>query len=612
MSTFKLSTLTLALLASGLTFPSYSAEDTTDNTAVQNEEIEVLQVMGIQRSLKESQAEKMTNDSIVEAISAEDIGKLPDISIAESLARLPGVAAQRLDGRANVISIRGLAPDFSTATLNGREQTTVSDNRSVEYDQYPSELLNKVVVYKTGDASLTTQAVAGVVDMQTISPLSHGEQSINIGVKGEMNDLGALNSGSTDKGYRANISYIDQFMNDTLGVAFGYTKMQSPNQEERWNSWGYPEHPETGAKVLGGVKPYVRSSELKRDGYLGVIEYAPNDKLSTKLDIFYTDFEDEQILRGIEIPMQWGNSDQNGGIEAITVENGLVTEGLLRDARVLIRNDVNRRSADTFSAGWNANYQLTDNFSINADISMSDTKRQDFGLETYASTGRGDANGATDNLPFILDGNGKAMFGHSLDYSDPNLIKLGGAFNWGNSNVMPTDAQDGFVNTIDIDDSLKTFRLGAEYYIDGDVLSSIEFGLHYSDRHKKKRDNGLYLTLSNYPATLDVPAEYLQDSTSLDFIGLGNVLSYDALGLYNSGVYTEISQNDVVPSRANNSWDVYEKVTTGFTKVNLVTDLWGRPLKGNIGLQVIHTDQSSDGNTIGVDENGIVQTVPIN
>lgn len=79
---------------------------------------------------------------IVEAISAEDIGKLPDNSIAESLVRLPGLAGQRLNGCQQVISIRGLAPDFSTALLNGRQQVSAGDNRGVEFDQYPSELLS--------------------------------------------------------------------------------------------------------------------------------------------------------------------------------------------------------------------------------------------------------------------------------------------------------------------------------------------------------------------------------------------------------------------------------------------------------------------------------------
>jgi iron complex outermembrane recepter protein len=98
-------------------------------------------------------SKKKNADSIVEAVSAEDLGKLPDNSIAESLARLPGVTAQRVEGRDQVLSIRGLAPKFGVTLLNGREMVSSGDSRSVEYDQYPSELINAGIVYKTPDAA---------------------------------------------------------------------------------------------------------------------------------------------------------------------------------------------------------------------------------------------------------------------------------------------------------------------------------------------------------------------------------------------------------------------------------------------------------------------------
>ena len=103
-------------------------------------------VTGIRASLQNSARIKRNQATIVEVISAEDIGKLPDVSIADSLARLPGVTAQRLDGRDQRLSVRGLGPDFGMTLLNGREQVTVGDNRGVEYDQYPAEFFSNVVV----------------------------------------------------------------------------------------------------------------------------------------------------------------------------------------------------------------------------------------------------------------------------------------------------------------------------------------------------------------------------------------------------------------------------------------------------------------------------------
>jgi len=139
-------------------------------------EVGEIVVTGIRRSIEASISAKANNTSIVEVISAEDIGKLPDVSIAESLARLPGVTMQRLDGRSQQISIRGLGPDFTTALLNGRELVTTGDNRGVEFDQFPSELLGSVVVYKTPDAALIGQGLAGTVDLRTVRPLAYGRR----------------------------------------------------------------------------------------------------------------------------------------------------------------------------------------------------------------------------------------------------------------------------------------------------------------------------------------------------------------------------------------------------------------------------------------------------
>ncbi len=106
--------------------------------------IEEVLVAGIRASLIDSIGTKRDSTSIVEVISAEDIGKLPDSSIAESLARLPGLAAQRLDGRASRVSIRGFGEDEGATTFNGREQVSIGDNRGVEFDLYPSEIMTGI------------------------------------------------------------------------------------------------------------------------------------------------------------------------------------------------------------------------------------------------------------------------------------------------------------------------------------------------------------------------------------------------------------------------------------------------------------------------------------
>ncbi len=126
-----------------------------------DEVVEEVVVTGIRHSIETSIATKRESTSIVEAVSAEDIGRLPDTSIADSIARLPGVTAQRIEGRPAAISIRGLSEDYAGALLNGRQVVSSGEGRSAEYDQFPSELVSQVMVYKTVDAGRGRPGLVG-------------------------------------------------------------------------------------------------------------------------------------------------------------------------------------------------------------------------------------------------------------------------------------------------------------------------------------------------------------------------------------------------------------------------------------------------------------------
>lgn len=201
MKTFKPNLITSALFASSMALSMGAiAQEAEENQQQQAEEdVEVIQVSGFRRSIVESMNTKRFSSSVVEAISAEDIGKLPDSSIAESIARLPGLTAQRLDGRASRVSIRGFGENESATTFNGREQVSIGDNRGVEFDLYPSEIMSGVTVYKTPDASIEAEGIAGVIDMQTVSPLSKGERVVQFNGQLEKTSHEKLNPDGDDQ-----------------------------------------------------------------------------------------------------------------------------------------------------------------------------------------------------------------------------------------------------------------------------------------------------------------------------------------------------------------------------------------------------------------------------
>ncbi|MEE2002091.1 TonB-dependent receptor [Alkalimonas sp. MEB108] len=623
MNKFKLSLLTMAMATVGIShFGAYALESDTE-AAAEEDSVEVISVRGFRRSLQESQNLKMFNSSFVEAISAEDIGKLPDSSIAESLARMPGLAAQRLDGRASRITIRGFGENESATTFNGREQVSISDNRGVEFDLYPSEIMSQVVVYKTPDARLEAEGIAGVIDLRTVSPLSRDERVVQVNGQYERTSFGKLNPDGNNAGMRGTFAYIDQFADNTLGVAIAATTMKSPNQEKRWNAWGYDgaqQSVEWGAGIdagdfelsndfviLGGAKPFARSSTLRRDSILAVVEYLPNDRLKLTADALYVDFSDEKILRGIEVPGVWA-----GGNTLIReVSDGVVSQGTITN-RAVVRNDYEVRDATLKAFGFNANYDLTDYITLDFDISRSTVKRQIWSMENYSGTGRGDGVGATDTIDYVLDPDGTgAIFTPTLDYSDWNLILLGAPLSWGNGVTIPGDAQDGFINTPEIDGDLTTLRLAANHALDNaGPISSLDYGISYKDRSKTKRSEGYYLTLTSYPGALaPVPEQYRLGFTDLSFLGFGNMIAYDSRGLVRDGFYnlTPESLND--PSHLARSWTVNEQVTAIFAQANLDTEIADFALSGNVGLRYVQTKQDSQGfGNYVVD--GIVQSVP--
>lgn len=604
----------VAVLAFAGGASAQAAQEPQDDTT----QVDEIVVTGIRSSIESSIAAKRQNSSIVEVVTAEDIGKLPDVSIAESLARLPGLATQRLDGRAQVISIRGLAPDFTTSLLNGREQVSSGDNRGVEFDQYPSELLGSVLVYKTPDSALIGQGLAGTADLRTIRPLEYGRRAIALNARYEWNDYGALNSGTEDTGQRYSLSFIDQFLDGKLGVVLGYAHMSTPYQAERFNAWGYPNSGPGGALLIGGAKPYVQSSELNRDGYLATVEFRPNDRWHSTFDAFYSEFDNTQILRGIEFPLAWGGQSENfpgacvGGVQTpdcrpgpslrpgATIEDGMVVAGTFDNVKGVVRNDGNRRTAELTSVGWNNEFQLNDAWSATFDLSYSKADRTDVVLETNAGTGRNVA-GVLDTLSFVTTPEG-TTFTSALDYSNPALILLTSAQGWGGG-VFPAGipgGQDGFINSPSVIDELSSVRGEFARDIDtGGPFSRIAFGVNVTSRDKELELERYYLSLHanvldpTHTTSVPVPAAYLLEPTQLDYLGLGGMISYDPFALVDSGIYDLIAPQD--DNLLAFGWSVSETVVTSYWKADIDSTLFGVPVTGNMGFQVVYTDQSSDG-----------------
>lgn len=547
------------------------ADKTTDETIV---------VTGFRAALRSAVSTKKRSEQIVESVTAEDIGKLPDNGIGESIARLPGISAQRSQGRANIISIRGFGPDFSVTTLNGREQTTTNDSRAVEFDQFPSEILNQVVVYKTPAANLTSQGLVGTIDLRTIRPLDAGKRLLAVGGRATYTDQ-KLQPDSRDFGYRLYGTYVDQFADGDIGVALSASYTNEPYQTRDWNSWGYSDLSGTDdSQLMNGTKMWVESSDLKRFGLNGTIQARVSDTISMTWDGFYSKFKDHVNQRGFEFP-----GGGNFPLSNVTTADGLVTGGTWSNVVGIVENYATDRDADLYSTGWNIAYDGHNGWKGFLDLSWSRTDRTDDFLQTTAGTGRG-RSGATDDISFDWTGHGPE-YSVGLDYSDPSLIMLTDTQGWGWFNGPINQA--GYDNLRKTRDDLKQAHFEIEHEL-GSFFNSIKLGANYTDRSKKLSAVEAYLIPAGGVDEIAVPSDLLLSPVILDR-GIGPILTYDPRKLVGAGVL------DVVPAPWGDqkAYKVEEKLWTPYVMATIDTELGSTHLTGNIGVQAVHTDQSSTG-----------------
>ncbi|MDP5129913.1 MAG: TonB-dependent receptor, partial [Paraglaciecola sp.] len=565
-------------------------------------------VSGIRGSLIRAQAVKQDNTSIVEALSAEDIGKLPDSSIAESLSRLPGLSGERVGGRTSGISVRGFKEDFTGTSLNGRELIGIGDNRGVEYDLYPSEIMTGATIYKTTDATLMVQGIGGTVDLQTVRPLQ-AQETLTLNGNYELSGSEADNPEFDNKGHRVSLSFVEKFADDTIGIAVALATSKSPNNQRKYGVWGYSEN-DDGQILPSGLDTQAISTELKRDTASVVLQFQPTDDLSITLDALNIDYSDSGVIRGFIEPFN-----------AINVTgSGTSSTGTQVGANPVLRTDPAQKDGDLKVFGLNVEYNLNDNWSVELDAANSKSTKRDLRGESYAGLAR---NGALTSeefgtRTFEMSPDGVFFTGSTgLDaFADPTALQLAGPQEWGGglanlASQFETDvlkangdpysyfnAQDGFLNYADFSEELTTVKLEVVGILEGDFFTQVTAGVNYSDRYKDKENKGFFATSESYPLSTAIPSNYLYNGLAdLTWAGFGYVVAYDGFAPYEDGTYTLNDAGLLEPDRLGDTYTVDEEVTTLYIKGDFETELGDFPVRGNIGVQYVQTDQSSSGYT---------------
>ena len=284
--------------------------------------------------------------------------------------------------------------------------------------------------------------------------------------------------------------------------------------------------------------------------------------------------------RGFEFPA-FGNFP----LSNVTTEDGLVTGGTFSDVFGIVENYANDRDADLYSLGWNIAFDGHNGWKGFADLSWSRTNRTDEFLQTTVGSGRG-RSGPSDDISFDWTDRGPT-FTTGLDYSDPSLMMLTDVQGWGWFNGPINQA--GYDNIRKTRDDLKQAHFEIEHELDL-FLSSVKLGVSYTDRSKKLRAVEAYLIPAGGLDEIAVPSDLLLDPVNLGR-GIGPILTYDPRRLVEAGVLEVVD----APWGDQKAYTVEEKLWTPYIMGVIDANLGTVDLTGNVGVQLVHTDQSSTG-----------------
>lgn len=681
-----LGTSAIALIAT----PSW-AQETQEETEVSEQaapEDDGIIVSGIRATIQDSIETKRNDDLIVDALTADEIGDLPALSIGEALETLTGASSNREQGGASEISIRGLGPFLSSTTINGRLASNGSGDRSVNFSQFPSELFDKVAIYKTQSASLIEGGVAGQIALETVKPLDVGKRQIQGQFKLNFNpdnfDI-ASEQRARDIGYRGTISYIDQFKVGVgeVGISLGYQRNVATNPEQEANVSSTiracvldPTNTndgvfddgdcDTNATTIAGLRDgsvtddfvIARNSftfrqnvtDDNRDAFFAAVQLAPNQDVNFNFDFQYSDrvfTERRSDLIFAETRRIDGPGDANRlDFDLIVGPNGELQQ-FTTETRLESNSEFVQRDEEYIASGFEIIVQASDRLKLSADVSYSETSRTETQLQVrqrtednrdifgnddvFTDSFESDGSRQDDRVEsaILVRQNGSEVFNAVVQNFDVNNFDLFA----GDPRARIDLDQDRF-------NSIFAARGDLEYTFDG-FLSSVTAGIRYQDLIYRDSNGGsgpnrIEITFSDIddtPGDSDPNNALTQgnlacrtpfpESGFLDSVSNGNPLitnvdldgnvigttnsfaSFDALCLLQTfnavdprGV--QFDENGVpifpdgsVPSIENN--DVSESTWAGYVQANFDGDLGSLPVRGNLGLRVIHTDVSSTG-----------------
>lgn len=614
----RIRTLRAALLVGAgsallIAVPAAAQDGAGDVAAEANDDGGDIVVTGIRETIQNSINTKRAETAIVDALSADDIGDLPALSVGQAIQTITGATTHREKGDASEIALRGLGPFLSNATFNGREASNGSGDRSVNFNQFPSELVNNIKIYKTQQASLVEGGVAGTIEIGTIRPLDFGKRRIQGEVKAQYNPYGDRITGSGGGvGWRGTLSYVDQFANDTIGIALGVQRNDTNNPEETFaasttwtacqaspvvanNNCDEYTRAEYGQNrdfyLVPNAYTFRQISETdKRDAIFGAIQWRPSDRINVNLDVQYSDRTYVENRRDLNL------SEGRYGLTNVVYDENHVVRSLNGLSSLESNGSTLSRSEEYLGGGVSIEWKPSDRLTLTADGSYSRTIRTEIERNFRLRTDPMDVNGVR-----TVFNNMRIPYTYELaPGSFVPTIMIDPRFDLNNHNLFWDDAR------FRRDESKRrneifAGRFDAVYEMDG-FLRNISAGARWSELTYRDYDirNGDFnfnpaiaedRRINNLCRTAFPQSGFLSDAKGN---GIHSWATFDVDCLFRE--YTG-SEDPGLPddTRSVANRDVTERTLAGYIMADYQGDLGSMPVRGNFGVRVVNTRVTSNG-----------------
>jgi TonB-dependent receptor len=590
-------------------------------------EVEEVVVTGFRQSLNVALDEKRAAAGAIDAIVAEDIADFPDLNLAESIQRMPGVAISRDAGEGKQISVRGLSPEFTRVRLNGIEAMSANGStdaaggtnrtRGFDFNTFASELFNSITVRKSSSAEVEEGSLGATVDLRTGRPFDYKGFTFVMSGQGQYNDLGD----GVDP--RAALLLSDTWADDTFGalVSVAYTDRGLLDEGSSTVRWGLPSAngsfsglsptysgTATLAQLNNAFVPRIPRYDFyehqqERLGVTGALQWKPSDRFGVNLDAAYAKFKAERTEIFLEVPnfsaAVNGMQVQNAVIDA----NNTLVYGVFNNVDIRSEHRFDRLSTEFKHITLDGQLEFTDRLRASALVGYSKADHENpvqttllfdwLGVPQVTYDFRGNS-----RLPLISYG-ATDVTSSAQGTRPPNGAPTTFASNgWYLSQVRlrPQTTENEFQN--------------AQADLQFDISSSmrVKGGLQYKDfkfaTTELRRSNGTTANqetvipanvaatpISGYGTQFTLGRGFSTPAgTNTQFLMPDIGAANDLFDLYNTSVWRMGTE----PVLANNR-GVEEKDKGAFAQLNWDTTLWDRRVRGDVGVRYVKTDQTSNG-----------------